>query len=161
MCWRGRRLACPTSCPSTPRLRSGSGRLAKDPADADWVLSKLQPQPLATWLQPIQLGNPAAAALPRAFVLCTEGKDAQTDPYVLTAERVRSDPGWRVRELADNHLALVNAPQAVAEMLLSLTMPASPQAADVATGTGVRKPDSESLWDVSGCIHDDRLSQPR
>ena len=29
-------------------------------------------------------------------------------------------PGWRYRELADNHLAPINAPQVTAEVLLSL-----------------------------------------
>ena len=95
--------------------------LTKDPADAEWLLAKLVPQPMATQTQPIRLGNPAAAALPRAFVLCTEGKGtAAEDPFVAFVERVRSDPGWRVVELADNHLAPVNAPQATAEALLSL-----------------------------------------
>jgi hypothetical protein len=36
------------------------------------------------------------------------------------AERARSDPGWRVMELADNHFAPINSPQATAEALLSL-----------------------------------------
>jgi hypothetical protein len=82
------------------------------------------PQPLLTSTQPVRLGNPAAAALPRAFVLCTADKDLtaqpQTDPFVLAAERARSDPNWRVVELADNHLAPVNAPELTAEALLSL-----------------------------------------
>jgi hypothetical protein len=39
---------------------------------------------------------------------------------VAFADQLRSDPGWRVVELADNHLAPVNAPQLTAEALLSL-----------------------------------------
>jgi pimeloyl-ACP methyl ester carboxylesterase len=94
---------------------------AKDPADAEWLLSKFVPQPMATKSQPIKLGNPAAAALPRAFVLCTEGKGtASEDPFVRFVDGLRSDPGWRVVDLADNHLAPINAPQATAEALLSL-----------------------------------------
>ena len=97
---------------------------AADPAVAEWVLANLRPQPLLTFQQPVRLGNPAAAALPRAFVLCTADKDLQadpqTDPNVLAAERVRSDPNWRVVELADNHLAPINSPQLTAEALLSL-----------------------------------------
>ena len=96
----------------------------KDPAVADWVLSKLVPQPLLTLLQPVRIGNPAAAALPRAFVLCTADKDLQadpqTDPYVLTFQRVQSDPNWRVVELADSHLAPINSPQLTAQALMSL-----------------------------------------
>ncbi len=77
-----------------------------------------------TNLQRLRLGNPAAAALPRAFILCTADKDLtaepQTDSYVLAVERVRSDPNWRVIELDDNHLVNLNGPQATAEALLSL-----------------------------------------
>ena len=103
--------------PYTEWLRS----LAKDPADAEWLLGKLVPQSLATYIQPIRLGNPAAAALPRAFVFCTEGKgDAAVDHTVRTAERMRSDPAWRYREVADTHLAPINDPQATAQALLSL-----------------------------------------
>jgi hypothetical protein len=85
------------------------------------LFAKLVPQPLATYTQPIRLGNPSAAAVPRAFIFCTEGKgDAAEDPTVLTANRIRSDPGWTFRELADTHLAPVNAPRATADVLLSL-----------------------------------------
>jgi pimeloyl-ACP methyl ester carboxylesterase len=90
-----------------------------DPADQAWFFSKGVPHPLATYTQPIRLGNPAAAAVPRAFILCTEGEDA-TDTNVRTAAQLRSTPGWRYRELADTHVAPVNVPQATAEVLPSL-----------------------------------------
>jgi hypothetical protein len=83
------------------------------------LFAKFVPQPLASYTQPIQLGNPTSAAVPRAFVLCTEGKDAE-DVFASTATRIRSTPDWRYRELGDNHLAPINAPQATAEVLLSL-----------------------------------------
>ena len=47
--------------------------MAPDPADHEWLLAKMVPHPIATFTQPVRLGNPAAAALPRAFVFCTEG----------------------------------------------------------------------------------------
>ena len=95
--------------------------LTPDPADQAWLFAKLVPQPLATYTQPIRLGNPAAAAVPRALVFCTEGKgDAAGDSTVRTAIRLRSAPGWHYRELAENHMAPINAPQATSEVLLSL-----------------------------------------
>jgi pimeloyl-ACP methyl ester carboxylesterase len=95
--------------------------MIEDPADAEWYVSKLAPHPLAAWTQPIQLGNPAAAALPRVFIFSTEEKGtAEEDPTVRIAERVRSDPDWTYLELSANHMALVNDPQATAEVLLSL-----------------------------------------
>jgi pimeloyl-ACP methyl ester carboxylesterase len=95
--------------------------ITKDPVDAEWLVSKLTPHPLAAWTQPIQLGNPAAAALPRVFIYCTEEKGtADEDPTVRIAERVRTDPAWTYLEIPANHMALVNDPQATAEALLSL-----------------------------------------
>jgi pimeloyl-ACP methyl ester carboxylesterase len=95
--------------------------LTPDPADQAWLFARLVPQPLATCTQPLRIGNPAAAALPRAFVFCTEGEgDAPEGPTARNAARARSDPGWRYRELAENHLAPVTAPRATAEALLSL-----------------------------------------
>lgn len=96
------------------------GSLTLDLADREWLLGKLVPQPLATYTQPIRLANPVAAAVHRAFVYCTEGKEAE-DAFASTATRLRTAPGWRYRELADNHMAPINAPEATAEVLLSLT----------------------------------------
>ncbi len=90
--------------------------LTKDTADVDWLLSKLVPQPMAVSSTPIELGNPAAAALPRTYVVCTEGRDA-ADPFIAG---LRSDPAWQVVELADNHFAPINSPELTAEALLSL-----------------------------------------
>lgn len=88
-----------------------------DPTDFEWVMGKLAPQSLATYIQPLAVGNPDAARLPRAFIYCAENP---LESSTRTAERVRSAPGWRVVELADNHLVNVNDPKATAEALLSL-----------------------------------------
>ena len=80
-----------------PGLRNLSRGMTKDPADADWYISKFTPQPLAASSQPIQLGNPAAAALPRAYIFFTEEKGtAEEDPLTRIAERLRSDPGMEL-----------------------------------------------------------------
>ena len=96
--------------------------LIPDPADRAWFLPKLVPQPIATFTQPIRLGNPAAAAVPRIFVRCTEGGDESENPMVVHA---RSSQDWQYRELAVNHLAPINAPQATAQFLMSLVQAAS------------------------------------
>jgi pimeloyl-ACP methyl ester carboxylesterase len=95
--------------------------LLPNPDDRAWLLPKLVPQPLATCTQPIRLGNPAAAALARTFIFCTEAKGHEADDATVhLAARLRSAPGWRYRELPHNHLAPINAPQATTEILLSL-----------------------------------------
>jgi pimeloyl-ACP methyl ester carboxylesterase len=94
--------------------------IISDPVDRAWLCARLRPQPLATYTQPIRFTNPAAAAVPRAFIFCNEAKgDAAEDFTVRTAMRVRSEPGWRYKELAETHLAPINDPQATAEALLS------------------------------------------
>jgi pimeloyl-ACP methyl ester carboxylesterase len=88
-------------------------------ADLAWLAAKMVPHPVATLTQPLRLGNPAAAALPRAFVFCTEGKEPGFQS-VATVARLRADPGWRYREIASTHLAPVTAPEETAAALLSL-----------------------------------------
>lgn len=94
-----------------------------DPAEADWFIARLVPHPELSNLQRVRVGNPAAA-LPKAFILCTADKDLmadpQTDSLVLAAERARSDPNWRVIEMDDTHMANLNDPQGTAEALLPL-----------------------------------------
>ncbi|HVK36115.1 MAG TPA: alpha/beta hydrolase family protein [Microlunatus sp.] len=96
------------------------GSLLPDPSDRAWVFAKLVAQPLATYTQPIRLSSPAATEVPRAFISCTEDKDSPSDVFASTAARLRSAPGWRHRELANNHLAPINDPRATADVLLSL-----------------------------------------
>jgi pimeloyl-ACP methyl ester carboxylesterase len=97
------------------------GLEARVPDDADraWMVARIVPHPIATFAQPIRLRNPAAARLPRAYVLCTEGRDPD-GPEPAFLRRARSDPGWRFREVAANHLAPISAPRATADALLAL-----------------------------------------
>jgi pimeloyl-ACP methyl ester carboxylesterase len=90
-----------------------------DEADCAWTLARATPHPLATFAQPVRLRNPAAAALPRSFVFCTEGK-GEGSSSARFAAKFRSAPGWRYREIAANHMAPITAPQALAEAFLSL-----------------------------------------
>ena len=114
----------PGFLPVTPGIVEWLQGAITDPTEAEWFIAKLVPHPHLTNLQRLRLGNPAAAALPRAFILCTADKDLtaepQLDSYVLTVARVRSDPNWRVIELDDNHLVNLNSPQATADALLAL-----------------------------------------
>lgn len=120
----GMEVGMPGFRPVSPGVVEWVRSMIEDPAEAEWFISRLVPHPELTNLQPVRLGNEAAAALPRAFILCTADKDLaadpQMDPYVLTVERVRSDPQWRVIELAENHVGNLNNPRGTAEALLSL-----------------------------------------
>ena len=85
--------------------------------DARWVASKLTPQPLRTYRDRVSVRNPAAAALPKTYVRCTEGVLAPT--LAADAARARA-AGWAYRELVTDHLCYATAPADVAEILLSV-----------------------------------------
>ena len=89
-------------------------------ANPEWIAARVSPHPLATLAQPRRVQNPAAAALPRAFVLCTEGKTWDDGPVSRFVARVRADPAWRYREVAAEHIGPLTTPAPVAEVLLPL-----------------------------------------
>ena len=71
----GMEAGMPGFRPVSPEIVEWLRGAITDPAEAEWFIAKLVPHPLLTDLQPVRLGNPAAAALPRAFILCTADKD--------------------------------------------------------------------------------------
>lgn len=86
------------------------------PGDIAWLRERLVSQPLLTMEQPVRLGNPLAAALPRTYVWCA-GKALGAD----TAARLRTAPGWGYREFVSGHDAMITEPGALTQVLLSLT----------------------------------------
>ncbi|HEX9871514.1 MAG TPA: alpha/beta hydrolase, partial [Candidatus Tectomicrobia bacterium] len=87
-------------------------------ADVCWMRPRIGAHPLKTFQQPVRLTNPAAAALPRTFIYCTD--KPERDSFAPLAERLRAETRWRYRELATGHDAMVTAPQEVAALLLEL-----------------------------------------
>jgi pimeloyl-ACP methyl ester carboxylesterase len=82
-----------------------------------WIAARLTPHPLKTWTQPIRLTG-AAATTPTTYIRCTVGYDPTDEDTMRQDERIRSEPGWRYRELAESHAAPFTAPRAVADLLL-------------------------------------------
>ena len=83
-------------------------------------MSRMVPQPLATFTQPVHLSASPAALPPRTYILCTAGKaDEPTRPYVA---RVAADPDWRLVKLNAEHIAHVTAPRDVAAALTDLLL---------------------------------------
>jgi pimeloyl-ACP methyl ester carboxylesterase len=101
-------------------LAYGDGwQIPHDPPDAP----RRTPHPLKTGQQPVSLTNPAAAALPRTFIYCTQDKDAMGPvglPITQAAERARSDGRWRYRELQTGHSPWETAPRELASLLLEV-----------------------------------------
>jgi pimeloyl-ACP methyl ester carboxylesterase len=99
-----------------------------DAATRHWVVTRLvaSPQPIKTFSQSVHLSNPAADSVPRTFIRCPVDGEVWASIYDPIVERIRHDPGWRVRELPSNHLAPIVAPKLVADMLYEIanTLPA-------------------------------------
>jgi pimeloyl-ACP methyl ester carboxylesterase len=90
-----------------------------DAADATWLRAKLVPHPFGALTQPLRLVNPVGFAGPKTYIACV---DAAPEGWREAAvERVRTEPGWRYRELATGHDAMITAPRELATHLLELT----------------------------------------
>lgn len=95
-------------------------RIPHDPPDAD----RRTDQALKPVLTPLTIRNPAAAALPRTYIYCTEGAQdigPLHRPISEAAERAKNDSNWRYRELETGHMPMWTAPEALAGLLLELT----------------------------------------
>jgi pimeloyl-ACP methyl ester carboxylesterase len=84
-------------------------------ADCDWVNRRQVPHPFGMYREPLAFDAARLAALPRTFIDCTSPAWPSIAPM---RQRVRSEPGWRVRELATGHDAMVSAPGPLARLLL-------------------------------------------
>ena len=82
------------------------------------LLARRVPQPLATYTEAVRLKNPAAAALPRIYIRCTD-KPAP-DPFAHVAAHLRGDAHWHVEELTTGHFPMLTTPRTLTEMLLRL-----------------------------------------
>jgi len=87
----------------------------RDAADARWVKSKLTPQPVRPWRDPVHLSGPDVR---RSYIYC----DSRGNTYADTAARVRSDPAWQYRELKTGHDAMVTAPRELTDALIELSL---------------------------------------
>ena len=86
-------------------------------ADRAWVARRQTPQPGGLYDAPLQFDAERVTALPRTFISCTSPALATITPM---RERVRSEPGWSVVEIATGHDAMISAPHALLDVLLSL-----------------------------------------
>jgi pimeloyl-ACP methyl ester carboxylesterase len=83
--------------------------------DAAWVARRQTPHPGGVYDEPLHFDAARVAALPRTFIDCT----APALPTVaVIRERVRQEAGWQV-----SHDAMISAPQALLDALLSLVPP--------------------------------------
>ncbi|HLU54427.1 MAG TPA: alpha/beta hydrolase [Pseudonocardia sp.] len=86
-----------------------------DPEDIAWVERRLTPHPVRTYAEPFPLARPLGGGRPVTYVACTD----PAYPAVHSAHAIARREGWAFRELASGHDAMVAAPEATAELLMS------------------------------------------
>ncbi len=101
------------------QLYGDGWRLPHDPPDAD----RRTDQPLKPILSHLEVKNPAAAALPRTFIYCTQGAQDIGPlhlPIAQAAENAKIDHSWRYRELKSGHMPMWTIPQDLVNLLLEV-----------------------------------------
>lgn len=88
-----------------------------DAVDTAWLRRRLTPQPMSTYTDPLHLSGPPGNGVPKTYIACTKPLYA---PMAMSHTRVRGQEGWDWRELPTGHDAMITAPDAVVEILLSI-----------------------------------------
>lgn len=94
-------------------------RIPHTPPDAD----RRTDQPLKPAFTSLSIKNPAAAALPRTYILCTQGGQdigPLHSPIEQAAERAKANSRWRYRELQTGHVPMWTMPRELTALLLEL-----------------------------------------
>jgi pimeloyl-ACP methyl ester carboxylesterase len=85
-----------------------------DPALGDWLMTKLTPQPLRTFTDPLVLKHPLGNGLPVTYIACAQPYFPTTTP---SREMARRMPGWSYLEIATAHNAMTLMPRELTAML--------------------------------------------
>ena len=82
--------------------------------DAAWVDRRQRPHPGGVYEDVLHFDEARVAGLPRTFIDCTSPALPTVD---RSRQRVRSEPGWRVVEIATGHAAMVSASARLVEII--------------------------------------------
>ncbi|HSQ73465.1 MAG TPA: alpha/beta hydrolase [Rubrivivax sp.] len=84
-------------------------------ADRDWLLRRQVPHPFGMYRQALDFDATRWAAVPRLFIDCNQ---PALPTIAQMRQRVREQPGWKVREIATGHCPMVSTPDALVALLL-------------------------------------------
>lgn len=88
-----------------------------NPQDLAFVNRRMTPQPLKAFSTALTYTSALGNGVPTIFVRCTQPALATIDSSAALAKR---QPGWQYLELATGHDAMITAPKALADLLLSI-----------------------------------------
>ncbi|MES2415443.1 MAG: alpha/beta hydrolase [Pseudomonadota bacterium] len=86
------------------------------PDQVSWVNRQMKPMPLKAYTTPLVLKSSIYGVAPKTFIRCT--KPAIAIPQVGSGARFAQANGWKYKEIATGHDAMVSAPQELTKMLL-------------------------------------------
>jgi pimeloyl-ACP methyl ester carboxylesterase len=98
--------------PATPEA-VGQRWGISDPADQEWVLSRLTPQPVAAFGQPLKVCRPEARLIPCSFILSSE---SGFGPVAELAGQL----GWEIFQMDTGHDPMITRPRELADVLLQI-----------------------------------------
>jgi pimeloyl-ACP methyl ester carboxylesterase len=90
-------------------------RIPHDPPDAD----RRTDFPMAIMYQPLEVRNAEAARLPRAYIACLESRKVPLMAHFIVAAERAQQAGWDYFELPTAHMAQLNMPRELADLLLN------------------------------------------
>jgi pimeloyl-ACP methyl ester carboxylesterase len=90
-----------------------------DETEWEWLSSRLTPNPMRTWLQPVSIKNPEAAALPHSFISCVGKEGRMSDQAAALGYKVAAK-GWEFYTLPTGHDAMLSMPEGLTRLLLEL-----------------------------------------
>ncbi len=85
-----------------------------DPDDIAWLQREMPFTPVRTFEERVSLSNPAASAIPRFFIRCTEFE------YLAPQEQKAINAGWKTYRLQTGHDAMITMPEALVDILLEI-----------------------------------------
>jgi hypothetical protein len=87
-----------------------------DPKDVAWVLSKVTPQPIGTWLQPIKLSGAREKVAKKTYIRLPKFALAALDK---ASEECKADKSWTVLEnTTSGHSVMIVEPDWLTDVLL-------------------------------------------
>ena len=84
-------------------------------ADRDWLLRRHVPHPFGVYADPLHFDEARWLRVPRTFIDCPA---PALGTIAAFRQRVRAQPGWRLREIPTGHFPMVSTPQRLVELLL-------------------------------------------
>ena len=92
----------------------GAAAFRVNAADREWVDRLCTPHPISCFIQKLRLTGREALVPHRTFVLCERYRSI----FQAIRNRVQGLPGWKVASIGCGHDAMIDAPDAVASLLL-------------------------------------------